>query len=312
MATELARGHAPLVLHLGAGFSFSSNLPLGNDLRDDALRRRYEQPGEADVRALAVRLFRDGQRDGRLTSREAAAGEMAFADGLTLEQVVRLESTMYSGTPRTLEDFAERHAQAIAGPAVRGLGRVIGTRAGLVLVTVNFDELIEQHVGARVQRFASDDGIEGFPAYLEAYLAGRETAIPLLKLHGTISDPDSCIVSAEQTEAGLPPHKRRALHAIARAGDGAPMPWIYIGASLRDVDVVPALDDDVFRDNTEESWVAPLRDASIDDFAERYRARAWRQDGNRPHLEERTISASADWFLEELAAQVEAITRTTS
>lgn len=304
-ATKLARHDGAVVFHLGAGFSSSSNLPLGDELRDDALRRRYDVGSEATIRSLAIRLYREGQREQALTPAEQAAGEEPFADALTLEQVVRLESTLYSGVPETLQDFAARHDRAIPGHAVRALARVAGYRPGLVLVTVNFDELIELEAGDRVRRFARDDDIEAFPAYLQRYLAGDETAVPLLKLHGTISEQGSCVVNADQTAGGLPANKRAALRAVAEL-PASRVPWVYIGASLRDVDIVPALDDDLFRENTEESWVTPLRGASIDDFAQRCRARTWRSS-DRPDLDERTISAHADDFVEQFAGQVEAL-----
>jgi len=305
-ARSLARSEAShVVLFLGAGFSYSSNLPLGNGMRDQALRRRYGDDAESDIGALAIRLYRDALQDNLLTQREIDMGEDSFAAELTLEQVVRIESTQLGGVPQTLTDFRVLHDQAVAGGAVLRLVQALQGPRRCVVVTVNFDEVLDDAAGATVRRFSTDDEIRAFPGYLARYMNGEEEAVPLLKLHGTISDPLSCIVNAEQTERGLPEHKKAALESILGHEEGPRAPLIYIGASLRDVDVVPVLQSSVFATRSEEMWVAPLRGPSIDAFAQS-RYDEWRR-GGRGDLEARFISTGADEFCVLLANEIAAL-----
>jgi len=302
-ARSVARSEAShVVLFLGAGFSHSSNLPLGNGMRDQALRRRYGDDAGSDIGALAIRLYRDALQDNLLTQREIDMGEDAFATDLTLEQVVRIESTQLGGIPQTLTDFRLLHDQAAAGAAVLRLVQALQGPRRCVVVTVNFDELLDDAAGVSVKRFANDDEIRDFPTHLARYLNDEEEAVPLLKLHGTISDPLSCIVNAEQTERGLPEHKKVALESIVGAEGSPRVPLIYIGASLRDVDVVPVLRSSIFATRSEEMWVAPLRGPSIDAFAHS-RYDEWRRSG-RDDLEARFISTGADEFCALLASEI--------
>jgi hypothetical protein len=307
-ARDAARGvvhsqttHA--VLFLGAGFSYSSNLPLGNGLRDQALRRRYDAT-DTDIRSLAITLYRDALRDQLLTQREIDMGEESFSAELTLEQVVRIEQTQLGGVPQTLTDFQLLDQQASSGPAVLRLVQTIQGSRRFVLVTVNFDEVLDRAAGANLTAFARDDEIRTFPEYLTRYLAGEETVVPLLKLHGTISDPMTCVVNAEQTERGLSEPKKLALESLLPE-DGNAVPLVYIGASLRDVDVVPILGSSTFATRSEEMWVAPGRESSIDAFTEN-RHDEWRR-GGRDDLEARFISSGADEFFALLASEIGAL-----
>lgn len=303
-ARSVARSEAShAVIFLGAGFSYSSNLPMGDGLRDQTLRRRYGDDGRTEISALAIRLYRDALHDNLLTQREIDLGEEAFGARLTLEQVVRIESTQLEGVPQTLADFRTLHDAATPGAAVLRLVQALQGTRRLVLVAVNFDEILDDAAGASLKRFASDEEIREFPDYLTRYLIGEETAVPLLKLHGTISDPMSCIVNAEQTERGLPERKKQALEIVLGDGDGVRVPWVYIGASLRDTDVVPVLQQPIFASRSEEMWVAPLREPSIDAFAQS-RLEEWRSCG-RSDLDARFISTGADEFCALLAAQIE-------
>lgn len=290
------------VLFLGAGFSRSSSLPLGDGLRDQALRQRYPD-GEPDVTGLAIRLYRDALRDGMLTDGEINRGEDAFVARLTLEQVVRIESTQWGGVPQTLVEFQQLHDSALAGPAPLRLIQALQGSRRFVIVTVNFDEVLDREAGDVITRFASDEEVAEFPAYVGRYLDGDETHIPLLKLHGTISEPMSCVVNEEQTERGLPEPKIAALEAVLGRDATRQIPLVYIGASLRDVDVVPALQSAAFAERTEEYWVGPLREPSIDAFAET-RSEQWRS-GLRDELEARFISTGADEFCALLAEEVD-------
>ena len=300
LAGSLARSTAPLrVFFLGAGFARSSDLPLGNTLRNWALRRRYGSPHDAPIRPLAIELFREAEGlidDGR--------DETTFAEELTLEDVVALDTAIDGEISPAIQHFAELHANCSPGPAVRGFVESISKLEPAVVVTVNFDELLEEVDEDAFARVFDDEGFEAFPEYLARYLAGEEMQVPLLKLHGTISTPESCVVDAKETSAPLPENKARALGELpsALAGEtGTAGRWIYIGASLRDKDVVPVLLQEQFATAFEEYWVMPLRERSIDRFA-RARHAAWKH--GRQQIDERTVSATADDFISLLATEL--------
>jgi hypothetical protein len=112
-------------------------------------------------------------------------------------------------------------------------------------------------------------------------------------------------VSAEQTERGLPEHKKIALECVLGQERGVRVPLVYVGASLRDFDVVLVLQASPFAVRSEEMWVGPLRELSIDTFAQS-RYDEWRR-GGRDELELRFISTSADEFCSLLAGEVAAL-----
>src|SRR5207249_1237523 len=124
-------------------FSTSSSLPSGNELRDRALRDYYDVSEDVAISSLARRLFSQAQSGGKLTEGQERDGEDEFVDSLTLEDVIALIKELSAGPNPTLAFFAERDRTAEAGPAVRSLRELVGALPGLVIVTVNFDELIE-------------------------------------------------------------------------------------------------------------------------------------------------------------------------
>lgn len=296
--SEIARSSTkPTVLYLGAGFSVSSDLPSGNELRDRALREYFSAGEDAPIEPLARRLFQGAQQAGKLD--DSPLDEDSFVESLTLEDVIALVTELTTDPSPTLAFFSNRHAEVQPGTAINELASVVGRIAGLVIVTVNFDELIEQ--AARVERlrvFVTPEEFGEFPGYLEHYLAGQETQVPLLKLHGTISAPESCVVSAVITGGGLATEKAEALRCLARSvpDTGQRPHWVYIGTSLRDKDIVPVLLEPIFARAFEESWVMPLRPSGVEKFGGP-RALQWQIAGPRAlTVDARTYSVSADAF----------------
>jgi hypothetical protein len=294
LAFATRQAHAR-VLYLGAGFSASSRLPLGNALRDSALRRLLGEvvPSAAsDGRDLAKRFRAKLAGDQNLQGLLKDLSEDQFADQLTLEQVLAYERIQYPELP-TLAEFAQAHARAVSAPgtSVTSLADLLQAPNGLVLVTVNFDELVESQAPGLVTAFATDEQFSNAAAYLRRYLAGEALPVPLLKLHGTIAIPDSCVVTTTQTEQGISDDRQAALEAIL-ATDDTKVPWTYVGASMRDLDLRPILQHARFGHGLEERWVAPFLDAAVEQFA----------DARRPYwegqpLQSKLITETADEYL---------------
>jgi hypothetical protein len=203
----------------------------------------------------------------------------------------------------TLRDFRAHHDRVLAAPgaAVLHLADVIEHAVQkIAIVEVNFDELIETHIRAPIQVFASDEEFEGAAGYIHRYLQGDEEAIPLLKLHGTISRPETCIISADQTQLGVGQPKLDALRALLDTTN--PRLWVYVGASLRDLDLRPLLLGEEFGRGADERWVCPYLPESLEEFGW-VRAPIWR-NGPFPTIDERLISETADAFFQALSQAV--------
>jgi hypothetical protein len=225
-----------------------------------------------------------------------------FRRGLTLERVLYLEQQGVPGNNYgpTMQDFVTRHTRALEGrgASVRAIQQMAALQKQLVLVTVNLDELVEDGEDA-LEVFVTDDDFDGCADYLSEYLeqGGR---VPLLKLHGTVSRPESIVVSVDRVARGLTEDQVAALDVLCGTSD-VPRTWFYVGASMRDRDVNQLLGLARYANRLDEWWVTPFRIATIDQFIGEHRTQPWR-DGNRLSLPiERTITETADVFLEEFA-----------
>ena len=169
-ARQVATYSGTFVLFLGAGFSASSRLPLGNTLRDQAIRRLLNIPGgSGSSHQLAQRFYNWIEpKQGWLTAEESALDAEVYVKQLTLEQVVRAEKRLYPDLP-TIQEFKAHHDAVIDRPgvAVVELVNILEKVARrVVLVEVNFDMLVERHYGGPLRVFASENDFEGAAAYI--------------------------------------------------------------------------------------------------------------------------------------------------
>ena len=305
VAARISNEARAVVLFLAAGFAESSGFPLGNRMRDTAIERLLHLNASRYGSAELARRFYEwtSAKDGWLTPREMAMGAEGFIQQLTLEQVIRAEERHLGGSLPTLGEFKELHDQLVneAGPAVRSLCRYLDERVGrVVLVTVNFDTLVESHAAVPLQVFADNEEFESAAAYVARYLAGEESAVPYLKVHGTIDRPESCVVSAEQTDAGIGNGKLAALRTLL---DGETQRlWIYVGSSMRDHDLLRVLGNEDFARGLDERWVVPYLTEDIRRFGEE-RNPFWVNSRHRT-MDDRLITETADAFFAELEASL--------
>ena len=293
----------PLILFLGAGFAASSRLPMGDTIRDDAIRHLLGisdgEGGSSD--AIARRFHRWLETTNRLTDAERLTSQDRFVASLTLERVIRSESEIFPSLP-TLRNFRGIHDQRVGapGPAVVQLAKILQSGHGrVVVVEVNFDLLIETHANTDLRVFATDEEFVDASSYIGSYLEGSEHAIPLIKLHGTISALSSCVVSESQTEQGIGDDRLEALRSLLPPRGAPARMCVYVGASLRDRDLLPALRGEEFARGFDERWVLPFLPESVEEFAEQ-RSPIWAQSGHPP-MDHRLISVDADSFFSSLA-----------
>jgi len=294
-------GHV-LVLFLGAGFSLSSGLQLGNGYRDRAIRDLLQV---SDPPHLLGRLFYSWLADQhRLLRQEENLSPPqieAFVETLTLERVLREEFYTRGGprTSRTLGHIREGNDRAILtpGPAPRLLHRLLMRQdRNVIIATVNFDTLIEMGGGVRV--FASDDEFDACERYLRDYVRSGGD-VPLLKLHGTIERPETVVINWDTIALGLSEPKKRALTALANLASGltggGTADWAYVGCSMRDKDINPVIGLPDFAGLVNESWVGPFTAPTVGQFIASHRP-LYGPDG----LTQRSITETADVFFEVL------------
>lgn len=286
-----------LVMFLGAGFSASSGLPLGNGLRDEALTRIVASSAPYET---AAGIFLQSLRDNhRLLPYDDTSSIPAFARSLTLERVLREEIHIF-GAPDspTLKAMQERNEAAAAAPgrSVRSLRRILALSIKLAIVTVNFDTLVENDLLDKVEVFASEEDFASCASYLEDY-SKNDIKVPVLKLHGTIDRLDTIVATVDEMAKGLSTEKVRSLRTLLHLNAPSRIRWIYIGYSMRDPDVTTVLGLREFGDGLEETWVSPFTIPTAQAFTNLHR-----DFGGRPSFWRRSITESADVFFDELEA----------
>lgn len=293
--SRLRESARPLVLFLGAGFSASSGLPLGNTLRDSAIRSLLNLPADTLIEFDQLSAFRAFAVDNGLLSQPELDAEPAeLFRTLTLEQVVRIERDWLNATP-TLDAFADMNDAALAAPgsAIHDMARLLGGPRKIILVTVNFDTLVETASATPLRVFAHIDEYLECLDHVRRYLAGEDDRVPYLKLHGTIERSETCVVTDDATRGGLPSVIAHALEGVLETE----AELVYVGASMRDRDLTPFFARREVADRQHELWVSPYLEDNVWRFLAEYRAglAGWES------VDRHVVTETADVFLGELA-----------
>jgi SIR2-like domain len=297
---------APLrVLMLGAGASVSAGLPMANQMRNEALERRVGfSVSDGNILEAASAFRRELREAGRLISDEGTGSDERFALGLTLERVLREEQhEEHQKLCHTLRGFALQHTAVIANlksaTATRDPFRdMLACGTKLVLVTLNFDQVIETRAPGLVRPIVSEADFDSVSSALKTF--GQDGGpIPLLKLHGDIDQPETLVANTDDTAGGLSKSRLRGLRAL-RDALGPVCLWWYVGYSMRDLDLLPVLSSPDFADGLTERWISPMLDRSVVDFLELRRLARWRMEHVDYSAEERAVSLTAEEFWKEL------------
>ncbi|WP_157930936.1 SIR2 family protein [Mycobacteroides abscessus] len=234
--TISAASDQPLVLFLGAGASATAGIQLGNAYRDVALKGLV-----GDRPDMAEGFFDYLHERNRFMPGETAQ-RATFAKELTLERVLRetfaeLGFRSRSDSPVIQELSADcQRALSYVRPgrrAIREIAALTGRR--IIIMTVNFDRLIEDELGADHRVLYTPQHYQEHLDELRRYVSGEiDTPIPILKLHGSIEDPQSLIATIDTTSAGLHRSVRATLNTILDVSK-PPLQWVWIGCSMRGV-----------------------------------------------------------------------------
>lgn len=322
--TRISEREEPLILMLGAGVAASSGLPLGNQLRDNALARLVPDLANsgADYRQQAAEFFQQVAAKNRLMTSEEDISQDEFIERLTLERVLREEARTCAPHEilPTLREFSELQASRLdhAGSAVLDLRELLRLRRRLVLLTVNFDQLLEHDTVLvsptgedpysastptkddlpAIRMFACDEDFQEFPAYYEAYRVNGGV-VPYVKLHGTIDRPETVRANVDVTLPGLSESAARLLRSLI-PDPGTSVDWVYVGCSMRDPDVTDITRTQEFSHRAREAWVSPLVDPHVEHWVSQIRQPAWRAVGLPESMLERTVTQTADVFFKHL------------
>ena len=126
------------------------------------------------------------------------------------------------------------------------------------IVTTNFDHLIEdamQHLGLKPQEdFYVYKDRDGFRTYLETRnIFPDERKIYIIKIHGSVEDQNSMIVTMDQTGKGLMEEQANILDYLLHERY-----FLFVGYSGNDVDIYPKL----LRSKCKGLWWVVLPDSS--------------------------------------------------
>ena len=301
-AAQFASLGSPLVLFLGAGFSQSSELPMGNSLRDQSIKTILGLGSDSlSASDELARQFLQSERD-HLIGVESTQSQAEFVRLLTFERVMRVEKRLYPALP-TLQSLLRRESEVLDSPgrAARSLRQMVASPKRLVVFTVNLDRLVEHDVADLVRVFATEAEFEEAPQYISRYLRGEEEMVPIVKLHGTLADFASCVVSDDATLVGVSEPKRNAIRA-AVGSPGSKTNWVYVGASMRDLDLSPVFNSTEFLEGVTEYWAMPHVIRTISDL-ESSRSPFWAKDVGDTTLQDHLITETADAFLNALASR---------
>lgn len=298
-----------IVVCAGAGVSVGLGLPTGNELRDKALRTYFKIPDGHTIEAeeLAGQFYdRLASTHDRLRADERGERDL-FIRQLTLERVLREESHVQNlRFSTTLQHFKALQRAVIGRMAPAGcatpLARLTKLQRRIVIVTVNFDQVLEHDAGDLVRPFITDEDLSELGTYLDEYVKGGGQ-VPYIKLHGDVDNVPSIVATIDETEGGLSPARAQAIRTLRNHRSGTPhiRPWIYVGYSMRDLDVNEVIGTSEFATDLVEYWVSPLSDPAIAIFIATSRATAWSRKNSQYTVEERTITIPAGAFLNRLA-----------
>jgi hypothetical protein len=301
--TVLLQKDQPLVLFLGAGASASAGVTIGDPIRDEALRRlvgtrpTVEDLVEGFLEYLEDRdRWRPGERD--LTPSQ-------FRERLTLERVLREEFHSLAGRAIDLSPAVQR-ISAEAAQALdhlpegrKALRRLIERLPRLIVVTINFDRLIEHDLPGEHRVIVRPHEFVEHRQLVVDRVRGESDVLPILKLHGTIEDPETLVATVDRTEFGLPPEIGATLDAMVAANNGA-ITWVWVGCSMRDADLRIWLGNHDGAKELTEWWVDPLPSQTLFEYARHLRESHWASLGQS--LKDRLITETADTFMAHLDA----------
>lgn len=114
-----------------------------------------------------------------------------------------------------------------------GIAALAAAGALRAVVTTNFDRLIELALDSRVVPYVVAYDDPGYVEMAQRLADGDGGPLPVLKIHGSVSDHRSMIDTLKQRKRGRSAHLRECLDALQ------PGYWLYLGFSAADLETEP-------------------------------------------------------------------------
>lgn len=219
---NLAEGNDPFVVFVGAGASAlpPSYLPTWIGFNNLLLECLCEQLAEYSRNRQPTAEM--------LSSFQKRRDEMGFFAPDFQAQLVEEEvGADYFRVWKSLETD-------VWGPVHAGLAELASRGKLAAIVTTNFDRLIETALQERGQNFKVFHDRTAFEALPTIVGEARAAELPVIKIHGTITDETSLIDTLKQRLIGRPKPLMDALQILLRRH-----PWLYLGFSGADFDYDP-------------------------------------------------------------------------
>ena len=219
---DLVQGKDPFVAFVGAGASAlpPSNLPTWaqfNNLVLECLCERlaeYSENRQPTEQMLSV--FRERRDETHFFAPDFQAQLMEEEVGADYFRVWQsLETDLY-------------------GPVHAGLAELASRGRLGAIITTNFDRLIETALRERGLAFEVFHDQGTFEALATITEGGHTSALPVIKLHGSMEDASSLVDTLSQRLAGRPKSLEKSLQVLLRRH-----PWLYLGFSGADFSYDP-------------------------------------------------------------------------
>lgn len=288
----------PSIFFLGAGCSSEADIPMADELR----RKSLEQLLGVDATDEELEnMFWDYVKS---TNSWLPGGEVRGSQPLTFERVIReqIRKHDYWRAP-TLLYLQERCSNAKPSMAHSQLGTLASKGYKILIITTNYDELIEQVIldaGKKPLVIADEKMAREHMQVLKTYMEGKIQEIPVIKLHGTISRLDTMAASVDDTRILKQPMRellKSILSTEAHKGifPDNRIPVLFAGYAFEDTDVGKVLERDEILGGMEEWVVNPLPRRKIYEFL--YSDLTER---SRIDQDQRVLSTTFDIFMETL------------
>jgi SIR2-like domain len=216
---EAAQG-GNLVIFAGAGVSAGAptSLPGWKPLNAAifrALRKRLETGVEAKDWLLPMEAFLDSQRDAD-----------KFPPDYQAQVIEEMCGVRYFQALQALD-------VDVTNAAHRGIAALTASGAVRAIVTTNFDRLIERALDAQCIAYEAAYDTERYLKLRDRLVSGEKGPVPVIKIHGSVSDPLSMIDTLKQRRKG---RSRAIEECLEQLGSGY---WLYLGFSAADLETDP-------------------------------------------------------------------------
>lgn len=114
-----------------------------------------------------------------------------------------------------------------------GIAALAAAGAVKAVVTTNFDRLIERGLDKRATHYVVAYDDVGYVEMLQRITARERDPLPILKIHGCVSDHRSMIDTLKQRKRGRSQHLQECLDALQLGY------WVYLGFSAADLETDP-------------------------------------------------------------------------